>query len=163
MESERGADGRRRLGVSGGFGGTLWVAVLILMAVLMVVSLGGCRRAAFALLPQAPMGPQHNADPFAPLGPPADARAPEGQTPTLSTGSGKIDVGVSAASVLATFLGGSSLFLGIYGTFEETAVVAPERDPARKRAASPAASQPAPAAPQPAPAGGSAPAPDERH
>ena len=159
MESERGADGRPRLGVSGRFGVTLWVAVLLLMT----VSLGGCRRAAFALLPQAPMGPQHNADPFAPLGPPADARAPEGQAPTLSTGSGKIDVGVSAASVLATFLGGSSLLFGIYGNFEETAVVAPERDPARKRAASPAASQPAPAAPQPAPAGGSAPAPDERH
>lgn len=115
------------------------LTTLALVATVML-ALGGCRRAAFALLPQAPMGPQRNADPFAPLGPPAAARAAEGKSPTVSTAAGKVDAGVSAASVLSTFFGGARPLFGIYGNFEETSVVAPRRDPDRKRAASPPAS-----------------------
>ncbi len=107
-------------------------AIAVLIA--MTVSVSGCRSAAFAMLPRAPMGPQRDADPFAPLGPPADARAPEGQAPTVSTPAGQVDVGVSFAAVLANLVGGSPLLFGVYGTFDETSVVAPERDPARKPA-----------------------------
>lgn len=127
----------RRLGPS--------LGVTVILSI--VISLSGCRRAAFALLPQAPMGPQRNADPFAPLGPPAASRAPESQAATISTAAGKVDAGVSAASLLANFLGGSALLFGLYGNFEETAVVAPDRDPARKRAAPPPTTNSAPPAP----------------
>lgn len=120
--------GWRRLGP------TVWIALAILM-----ISLGGCRQAAFALLPRAPMGPQRDADPFAPLSPPAASRAPEGKAPTVSTAAGKVDVGVSAAAMLVNVFGGGGFLFGVYGTFEETKVVAPERAPERKRAASPAA------------------------
>lgn len=127
-----------------GRGPRTWIALALLL-----VALGGCRRAAFALLPRAPMGPQRNGDPFAPLGPPAAARAPEGRAPTVSTAAGKVDVGVSAAALLVNVFGGRGFLFGVYGTFEETKVMAPERDPERKRAASPAAADTAPAVPAP--------------
>ncbi|MEZ4361101.1 MAG: hypothetical protein R3B48_13030 [Kofleriaceae bacterium] len=129
-----------------------WLGVLASLA----VSLAGCRRAAFALLPRAPMGPQRNDDPFAPLGPPVAARAPERQAPTVSTAAGKVDVGVSAAAALVSLVGGPLLLLGTYGAFEETAVIAPERAPARPSRAPPAAPAPPTAPPPAAP---SAPAP----
>jgi hypothetical protein len=108
--------------------------------------LAGCRTAAFALLPRAPMGPQRDADPFAPLVPPVAARTPEGQAPTMATPAGDVDVGLSAAALAASFLSAGGLFFGMYGTFEETKLVAPERAPGRPRprgAAAPSTTTPA--------------------
>lgn len=118
-------------------GGVPGVTRAIALGLCCIALAGGCRQAAFSLLPRAPMGPSRNSDPFAPLSPPAAARAPEGRAPTVSTAAGKVDVGVSSAALLDHFFSRGGFFFGVYGTFEENDVLRGKPEPARQPASSP--------------------------
>lgn len=113
------------------------VARAVTLCLCCVALAGGCRQAAFSLLPRAPMGPSRNADPFAPLSPTAAARAPESRAPTVSTAAGKVDVGVSGAALLDHFFSRGGFFFGVYGTFEENDVLRGRPEPAKQPASSP--------------------------
>lgn len=108
------------------------VARAVALGLCCVALAGGCRQAAFSLLPRAPMGPSRNADPFAPLSPPAAARAPESRAPTVATAAGKVDIGVSGAALLDHFFSGGGFFFGVYGTFEENDVLRGKPRPAKQ-------------------------------